>query len=428
MIKKLFLIGLLALTPITLLAQKQALIVAVGQYRDSSIRQLHVGYDINKMQYLLEKRGFKVTILKDSEATYRNVIKQLISYRNLSKNDIFVFYNTSHGVQIDDLNGDENDGKDEAFALYDVTTNNSSVADIKGLLVDDELNFLLSKIPAKKMMITDSCHGGSSYKGLSFGKYTTKSLSCSSNFKNSREAYFRQKHPNNVKNLVVLSASKDNQLSIDTSDNGGLFTDTLYTVWENNPKISFKELTSKVSVIIKKHSYDNIKPQEPQIHTTNNQEDIEINLYLQDVEGYLDMMIRKNQKNHIKLYSKLKTYKVGDNISFKIDTKKRKGHLYILNIDEKKIVKIFPNIYHKSSKIKATNFYFPPKNTNFNIEASISNHKSSQRTVAYAILSNRPIKELESNQKFSFKSLKRIFQNHNNSRISIAKSLFLVVR
>ena len=435
MIKKLILAGVIALAPISLFAKKEALIVAVGKYKERSIKTLHVGYDISKMKYLLEKRGFNVTILQNRHATYHNVVKYLKYYKNLSSNDTFVFYNTSHGVQVPDLNGDETDGQDEAFALYDVTLNNSSIHDTKGLLVDDELDFLLSKISAKKLMITDACHSGSIHKGFSSSHYTTKNLSRSLNFKNSNRALFRKKQNYNVKNLVVLSASKDNQLSIDTASDGGLFTSTLYHVWEKNPNINFKDLANKTSEIIRNKRYNNITPQQPQVYSTNNEEGMEINLYLQDVEGYLDMAVRKSKNNSINIYSKYPKYKVNDNISFKIDTHNHKGYIYILNVGEKKIVKMFPNQYHKSSKISSKIFYFP--SNKFDIQANISNERKSQRTVAYAILSDRPINLLEQNRELSSKILKKIFGNPNNknwlntmfsSNISVAKCEFLVVK
>lgn len=434
MIKRLFLIGLIALTPISLLAKKEALIVAVGQYKNNSQKKLHVGHDISKMEYLLNTKGFHVTILRDSQATYYNVVNHLKYYQTLSSHDTFVFYNTSHGVQIEDFNDDEKDNLDEAFVLYDATFNNSSISTVKGILIDDELDFLLSKISAKKLMIIDACHSGTPHKGLSVG-YTTKGVSRSTRFKNSKRDLFTKKQNHNVKNLVVLSASKDNELSIDTPDKGGLFTDTLYHVWNDNPRINFKELANKTSKIISKKRYDNLKPQQPQVYSTNNEEYMETSLYLQDIEGYMDMVVQKSKKNPIGLYSKYSKYRVGDNISFKINPQNKKGYLYLLNIGEKKVKKLFPNPYQKSSKISSKICYIPSKN--FEIKAHISNGKKEQRTVAYAILSDKPIRLLENSQELSFKTLEKIFGNPNkkswwkdmfSSKISVAKSTFTVVR
>jgi hypothetical protein len=440
MFKKLFIIWLIALTPILLFAKKEALIVAVGKYKNSK-RVLHVGHDISKMEYLLEKQGFRVTILKDHQATYRNVVRHLKSYQQLSKNDVFVFYDTSHGVQIPDLNGDEADGQDEAFALYDATFDNVSIADVKGILVDDELELLLDRIHAKKLMIIDACHSGSFYKSSSFfianssDSYTTKALNCSKNFYNNRKKFFSKTHKTDIKNLVVLSASKDNQLSIDTPTKGGLFTDTIYHVWDKNPNITFKDLTHKSMQIIKEQKFNNIKPQQPQLHSSNNQENTDMSLYLQDVEGYLDMTVKKSRKNPIFIKSVRPHYRVNSSIFFDINTRHKKGYLYILNVGEKKIERIFPNRYFSSSQILSTKFRFPSKK--FAIQADITNHKRQQRTVAYAILSDTPIIQLEQNEKLSFELLKKIFGNPNkkgwwsdmfSSKVSVAKSDFWVFR
>jgi len=429
MFKRLFLIGILSLAPLSLFAKKEALIVAVGQYKNSK-KMLHVGHDISKMEYLLEQRGFEVTVLRDAQATYRNVVKHLKSYQDLSRNDVFVFYDTSHGVQIPDLNDDEADGLDEAFALYDATFDNESIADVKGILVDDELELLLGKISAKKLMIIDACHSGSFHKGLSTG-YTTKGLHRSQSFHNSKKSFFSKRYNQKVENLVVLSASKDSQLSIDTPKNGGLFTDTLYKILDKNSNINFKDLTSKSVEIIKQKKFNNLKPQEPQLHSTNNHENIEIDVYLQEketksggnVEDYLDRIIQKSQGNRISIHSIKQHYRVGSSIYFDINTFRKKGYLYILNVGANKIERIFPNRFFTSSRIVSTRFRFPSKG--FDIEADISNNKRQERTVAYVILSDKPIVQLEQNSKLSFERLKRVFRNSN---LSVGKSDFWVFR
>ncbi len=101
---------------------------------------------------------------------------------------------------------------------------------------------------------------------------------------------------------------------------------------------------------------------------------------------------------------------------------------------EDKIELTFPNRYTKSNKISSTKFRFPSK---FDIEATISNGETQERTVAYGVLSSRPISELEGSSKISFETLKEIFGDPTqtnwwsslfSSKISVAKSSFLVYR
>ena len=283
-------------------------------------------------------------------------------------------------------------------------------------------------------MIIDACHSGSFHKGFSTG-YTVKGIKRSRKFHNDRRDFFTQKHKKRVENLVVLSASKDNELSIDTPKNGGLFTDTIYRVWDKNPNISFRNLTYKTAQIIKGKNFNNLKPQQPQLNSTNNQENTSVNLYLQDVEGYLDMAVRKSHNNPIFITSARPHYSVGSPIYFKINTRHKKGYFYIINVGERKIERIFPNRYYKSSKILNDKFRFPSKR--FEIKATISNQHQQQRTVAYAILSNSPIVQLENNSRLSFAILKDIFGDPSqsgwlsgifSSNISLGKSDFWVYR
>jgi len=87
------------------------------------------------------------------------------------------------------------------------------------------------------------------------------------------------------------------------------------------------------------------------------------------------------------------------------------------------------------SKILNDKFRFPSKR--FEIKATISNHQKQQRTVAYAILSNSPIVQLENNSRLSFAILKDIFGDPSqsgwlngifSSNISVGKSDFWVFR
>ncbi len=435
MFKRFLLMGLILMSSITLFAKKEALIVAVGKYRDPYIPKLNVDSDIRKMEYLLKERGFHVVVLKNRDATLRKVVNQLKSYSNLSANDVFLFYDTSHGVQIPDLNGDETDGKDEAFALYDTTFYNNSVVDTRGLLIDDEMDILLSRIKAKKLMITDACHSGSIHKG--FSPFTIKSLNISLEFHNYNKDILKRRNLKKPKNLISISASKDNELSIDNGD-GGIFTTAIYEIWKDNPNISFKELTYKSGETIKKitQTASNLKPQQPQLYISDNETSSEpINLYLQDVEGYLDMVMRSAKSGNFIFNSYSRKYRVGSHISFQINTQNRKGYLYILNITDRGIDRIFPNQITSQSKISKSRFIFPNK---FDIEATISNpYLREERTVAYAILSDTIIREFEYPNRISFTTLKEIFGNPNKSswldifssrEISIAKSQFHVIR
>ncbi|MBN2292584.1 MAG: caspase family protein [Pirellulales bacterium] len=111
--------------------------------------------DVDNIQRVLTPLGFEFGILKTAQATSHNILSALRgAARNLRSDDIFVFYYSGHGGQIQDKDGDEPDNKDETLVAYDKE------------VIDDDLNSIWQSFNAgsRIVMISDSCNSGSNYK------------------------------------------------------------------------------------------------------------------------------------------------------------------------------------------------------------------------------------------------------------------------
>lgn len=76
-----------------------------------------------------------------------------------SGEDMFIFFYAGHGDNVEDLDGDEDDGKDEAFVLMDAFGNGNEDT----YLVDDEFSdALVDSFPpgCRILIVTDCCHSG----------------------------------------------------------------------------------------------------------------------------------------------------------------------------------------------------------------------------------------------------------------------------
>lgn len=430
--------------------KKEALLIGISYYKNRNIRILPgIELDIKKMKRLLESKGFHVTILLNKEATYQNVVNALENYRDLSSNDSFIFYDSSHGTQVADNNGDEDDGLDEAYVLYDANLENE-----KGLLIDDELNRLLSYIPAKKLTISDACHSGTIYKGL-YRDFVTKFTPISRDFKFIHKDTARIIEP---KNLVSLGAVGDSQESIATED-GSLFTDALSDSWISNPNISFINIKKNISIYIdNEHKHNpNISITTPTLYATNSRYiNQSINSYLNIdiypnhnqkllVESYLDELMQRDNVAKLSISSK-SYYSPMDYINFSIDTYSMIGYLYLLSSKERdnSIDIIYPNSYYPNvQKYGRGRFNFPDKNSNFLFKA-INNSGSKQRNVVYAILSQEPIPLLEESRELNLGKFKFFTKNfigeinlknairdiiiHKDNQIAIGKFVFTIGR
>jgi hypothetical protein len=453
MLKKITILSIMALLfPVIASAyspKKEALLVGIDQYKNGE-RLPGIRLDINQMKKLLESRGFHVRILFNQNATLSNVTNALNSYSRLSSNDSFFFYDSSHGTQVPDLSGDESDGLDEAYVLYDA---NNNLSNEQGLLIDDHLDNMLSAIPAKKVMVTDACHSGTMYKSFSRNA-KTKSVQVSSSFKflNKDSVTGKIQRP---KNLVVFGASSDNEKSIATSD-GSLFTEAFYDAWSTNPNITFKAMQRATNAHIKDacdHGND-LTAYTPTLYSTNRsfvnesmnnflQVNITVNPKKYLVEEYFDGLMAQRQVGQLNLNAK-NFYNNKEHINFNIDTLGKQGHLYILTSkeSENEISVLYPNPYYQNkNEIWRGQFNFPNAKTPFAFLADNQTRRL-ERTVVYTILSQSIIPELEVSR-INYNKFQSIFRDFNsqsslknavkdiiikrkNNQISMAKTVFSV--
>jgi hypothetical protein len=146
---------------------KRALLIGINHYK--AVPHLMGSLnDVAAMQQILVTRwGFppaNIRVLTEQAATRAAIIdalRQLV--RESGPNDTVVVHFSGHGSQVQDLNGDEEDGLDETLVPWDGRT--PGVPDI----VDDELDVIFGQLRTRSVLVVlDSCHSGTATRGLDF--------------------------------------------------------------------------------------------------------------------------------------------------------------------------------------------------------------------------------------------------------------------
>ncbi|MGA4837435.1 caspase family protein [Streptomyces sp. G45] len=184
----------------------------------------------------------------------------------LASGDIFLLTYAGHGAQVPDKNGDEPDGSDETWVLYDRQ------------FVDDELHALFGTFAddVRVVLLSDSCHSGTVARDLSFflnGPELERGFDTSEpaevrarvralpqdaqfrNYQRDQELYDeiqRSVPPRELQDIkadvLQISGCQDNQTSSDGVGPHGLFTETLLKIWKNGAfKGSYATLRRQVA-------------------------------------------------------------------------------------------------------------------------------------------------------------------------------------
>lgn len=191
--------------------------------------------------------------------------------------DTVMIYFSGHGSSVKDRPPiDEEDGKDELIVLYPgVQKGMSTEAMIrqKILLIDDEINVLMKKIPArKKILVVDSCHSGTISKelGQEVGDLVSRYQPLVDPDTGEEDWNLGQKAvPPNYgnDNEGLLSACLDNESSYESKSlQGGIFTCYLIeAIKEGSSDLESAFMKAKANVA--QYTRQNSKPGKPMNQT-----------------------------------------------------------------------------------------------------------------------------------------------------------------
>jgi metacaspase-1 len=269
---------LMCLTFVVAEAQtKHALIFAIGNYPESGgWRHINSNRDVVFMKNALQRQGFlpqHCEVVEDSLATragIRKAMQDLIE--RVSPGDIVTIHFSSHGVQIQDNNGDEQDQLDESIVPYDALSPLASSdfeKDQAAYFRDDEFGVLIDSLRSKLgrkgdvLVFMDSCHSGSGTRGLAVVRggqppFVSKNFVRSSNRDQEATSGISDRSridESQLATYVVVSAARASELNYETLDENdqsmGTLTYAVSKALENlEAGTTYRSLFAKMQVIV----------------------------------------------------------------------------------------------------------------------------------------------------------------------------------
>ena len=157
--------------------QKRAFLVGISNY-DTALtgyqwNNINGVEDIKLLTPILEQQGFTITSLLDERATFANITQHLAQFVDKTEKGAIVYLHFSaHGQPVEDRDGDEEDGWDEAIVPVDAyKLYRKGAYEGEKHLVDDLLNQYVEKLRSKigpegfLYVVIDACHAGTSSRG-----------------------------------------------------------------------------------------------------------------------------------------------------------------------------------------------------------------------------------------------------------------------
>lgn len=160
----------------TMAQTKRALIVGISEYQrtnENSWENIHGANDADLITPILKKQGFSTVKICNKDATAKRIRKELENLAaSCKRGDIVYIHFSCHGQPVEDLDGDEDDGWDEALVPVDAQkVYQKEKYTGENHILDDELNKYIcsarTQVGSKGFVyvVIDACHAGSSYRG-----------------------------------------------------------------------------------------------------------------------------------------------------------------------------------------------------------------------------------------------------------------------
>ena len=226
--------------------RKRAFMVGISHY-DTALtgyqwNNINGVEDINLLTPILKKQGFYLTTLLDEQATFDKITRELTAFTNKTKKgDIVYLHFSTHGQPVEDMNGDEEDGWDEAIVPIDAyKLYKKGVYEGEKHILDDQLNQYVKKIREKigskgfLYVVIDACHAGTSsrandetIRGTKVGfTYNNKVFKPSTQ----KKSHYRIEASPKQANVMFLEACKPDQVNTEIKADGKRYGPLSYNI------------------------------------------------------------------------------------------------------------------------------------------------------------------------------------------------------
>src|SRR5262245_6093336 len=153
----------------------RALLVGVNKYEQPDVKATGGAEEdaLETAELIRRRYGFEeneIRLLLGKEATAANIIATFQSWliEDTGPGDRVFFLYAGHGSRLEDDNGDEDDGEDEALAPYDAKLNGEN------FIRDDEIGRLIARLSGRSAaLVFDSCHSGTISRGKGAARSVT---------------------------------------------------------------------------------------------------------------------------------------------------------------------------------------------------------------------------------------------------------------
>jgi Caspase domain/Domain of unknown function (DUF4384) len=191
---------------------KRALLIGINNYAAVPGLKGSVNDVMTMREILIQRWGFspeRITMLIDEQASRDNMVAALerIVRESGPQDTVYIHY-SGHGSQVEDLNGDEEDGLDETLVPQNGRT--AGVRDI----VDDELDEMFAKFRTTNVLIVlDSCHSGTATRAFNIRARSVPQDKRIDLYKEAPKA--RAIVPRKESRFVVMSATSEKDEALD---------------------------------------------------------------------------------------------------------------------------------------------------------------------------------------------------------------------
>lgn len=238
----------------TIDAKNHALLIGISKYSPKyNWNTISGTNDVDLIKSML--KGFSIRELRNEKATYSNIVKEFERLIQQSKpaDNVYIHF-SGHGQPVEDYDGDETDGWDEAFVPYDAGDKYiAGVYEGGKHFLDDTLNGYLERLRKKIgpsgiiYVVIDACHAGEHYRGeededeevpvrgsiIGISKNDKRFVAKLNNVK-----HYPIKSESDKSNIVVLEACRSYQVNREIKrDNKfyGPLSYSVYLVLKNSP-------------------------------------------------------------------------------------------------------------------------------------------------------------------------------------------------